>query len=124
MIRRPPRSTRTDTLFPYTTLFRSDGERLWRRQDGPAAVSRCLLPVLKRAAFLLFQHVSRGRWGREGRRRICADRDAAACVGAAGPRSGQALALCPRWEAARFADRYGAGPSRSEEHTYELHALM
>src|SRR3546814_13420392 len=28
MIRRPPRSTRTDTLFPYTTLFRS-GEKLW-----------------------------------------------------------------------------------------------
>src|SRR3546814_7282365 len=27
MIRRPPRSTRTDTLFPYTTLFRSDGMR-------------------------------------------------------------------------------------------------
>src|SRR3546814_2314750 len=27
MIRRPPRSTRTDTLFPYTTLFRS-GQRL------------------------------------------------------------------------------------------------
>src|SRR3546814_3529164 len=27
MIRRPPRSTRTDTLFPYTTLFRSTGER-------------------------------------------------------------------------------------------------
>src|SRR3546814_15573132 len=26
MIRRPPRSTRTDTLFPYTTLFRSDQE--------------------------------------------------------------------------------------------------
>src|SRR3546814_2282652 len=28
MIRRPPRSTRTDTLFPYTTLFRSGGK--WR----------------------------------------------------------------------------------------------
>src|SRR3546814_12672688 len=28
MIRRPPRSTRTDTLFPYTTLFRSDGAGL------------------------------------------------------------------------------------------------
>src|SRR3546814_11261285 len=28
MIRRPPRSTRTDTLFPYTTLFRSDGLRV------------------------------------------------------------------------------------------------
>src|SRR3546814_12455481 len=27
MIRRPPRSTRTDTLFPYTTLFRSFGRR-------------------------------------------------------------------------------------------------
>src|SRR3546814_1979720 len=28
MIRRPPRSTRTDTLFPYTTLFRSIGPAL------------------------------------------------------------------------------------------------
>src|SRR3546814_992377 len=27
MIRRPPRSTRTDTLFPYTTLFRSERQR-------------------------------------------------------------------------------------------------
>src|SRR3546814_9318864 len=31
MIRRPPRSTRTDTLFPYTTLFRSDPDRRRRR---------------------------------------------------------------------------------------------
>src|SRR3546814_16558358 len=30
MIRRPPRSTRTDTLFPYTTLFRSPEYRLDR----------------------------------------------------------------------------------------------
>src|SRR3546814_16510988 len=30
MIRRPPRSTRTDTLFPYTTLFRSDYESRFR----------------------------------------------------------------------------------------------
>src|SRR3546814_18768555 len=29
MIRRPPRSTRTDTLFPYTTLFRSCTGRVW-----------------------------------------------------------------------------------------------
>src|SRR3546814_7176939 len=28
MIRRPPRSTRTDTLFPYTTLFRSEDRRV------------------------------------------------------------------------------------------------
>src|SRR3546814_5424148 len=57
MIRRPPRSTRTDTLFPYTTLFRSllprrqaelrrepaapprrrDGDRLPRRNPGGPA---------------------------------------------------------------------------------------
>src|SRR3546814_12694656 len=30
MIRRPPRSTRTDTLFPYTTLCRSAGDPYWR----------------------------------------------------------------------------------------------
>src|SRR3546814_4106765 len=37
MIRRPPRSTRTDTLFPYTTLFRSDGDE--HRVDGGKAVA-------------------------------------------------------------------------------------
>src|SRR3546814_10660870 len=31
MIRRPPRSTLTDTLLPYTTLFRSQGVRLQQR---------------------------------------------------------------------------------------------
>src|SRR3546814_13144137 len=31
MIRRPPRSTRTDTLFPYTTLFRSGHEEPGRQ---------------------------------------------------------------------------------------------
>src|SRR3546814_8382619 len=34
MIRRPPRSTRTDTLFPYTTLFRS-GLRQGQRGERP-----------------------------------------------------------------------------------------
>src|SRR3546814_6837282 len=33
MIRRPPRSTRTDTLFPYTTLFRSQGNPIVGRQQ-------------------------------------------------------------------------------------------
>src|SRR3546814_8674178 len=37
MIRRPPRSTRTDTLFPYTTLFRS-GEAGRQRFPGDASV--------------------------------------------------------------------------------------
>src|SRR3546814_10480331 len=35
MIRRPPRSTRTDTLFPYTTLFRSFPVQ-WRCSGRPA----------------------------------------------------------------------------------------
>src|SRR3546814_15387647 len=34
MIRRPPRSTRTDTLFPYTTLFRSLAETAQERVSG------------------------------------------------------------------------------------------
>src|SRR3546814_8770582 len=34
MIRRPPRSTRTDTLFPYTTLFRSLAERAYAHTPG------------------------------------------------------------------------------------------
>src|SRR3546814_14952569 len=34
MIRRPPRSTRTDTLFPYTTLFRSKVARGHGRREG------------------------------------------------------------------------------------------
>src|SRR3546814_11563676 len=33
MIRRPPRSTRTDTLFPYTTLFRSGEDRAGGKSD-------------------------------------------------------------------------------------------
>src|SRR3546814_15868252 len=36
MIRRPPRSTRTDTLFPYTTLFRSRRPRCRSRAAGSA----------------------------------------------------------------------------------------
>src|SRR3546814_7722823 len=35
MIRRPPRSTRTDTLFPYTTLFRSKRKIGETRHAGP-----------------------------------------------------------------------------------------
>src|SRR3546814_2478919 len=31
MVRRPPRSTRTDTLFPYTTLFRSVVRQQWQK---------------------------------------------------------------------------------------------
>src|SRR3546814_10302574 len=41
MIRRPPRSTRTDTLFPYTTLFRSAS--LLPRWRGAAPIQRAVL---------------------------------------------------------------------------------
>src|SRR3546814_4547014 len=41
MIRRPPRSTRTDTLFPYTTLFRSGlAQRRRARSDRRSAQTR------------------------------------------------------------------------------------
>src|SRR3546814_5113019 len=45
MIRRPPRSTRTDTLFPYTTLFRSLGRRDSRLLPAEVADSRLLHPA-------------------------------------------------------------------------------
>src|SRR3546814_4875248 len=41
MIRRPPRSTRTDTLFPYTTLFRSIINLMF---SGRFTRSRCAAP--------------------------------------------------------------------------------
>src|SRR3546814_20411887 len=47
MIRRPPRSTRTDTLFPYTTLFRSEAALF----AGPNGAGKCSL--IRMAAGLL-----------------------------------------------------------------------
>src|SRR3546814_7166323 len=41
MIRRPPRSTRTDTLFPYTTLFRSRRRGAVRRAGDRRLVGGC-----------------------------------------------------------------------------------
>src|SRR3546814_4508383 len=69
MIRRPPRSTRTDTLFPYTTLFRSpwflarnapastefNSGLQAERREGAKALLQCLLPTaraLRRRALL------------------------------------------------------------------------
>src|SRR3546814_958374 len=52
MLLRPPRSTRTDTLFPYTTLFRSELHLLERRSDlvlhhlHPRGVAYNLVAVL------------------------------------------------------------------------------
>src|SRR3546814_10042634 len=52
MIRRPPRSTRTDTLFPYTTLFRS-----------AAGARQCERP---RSAGSAFHHIELGPASRRG----------------------------------------------------------
>src|SRR3546814_7709786 len=58
MIRRPPRSTRTDTLFPYTTLFRSrqvvvdqriDVHRLDRRADAQRQIAVDVEKIARRA---------------------------------------------------------------------------
>src|SRR3546814_1694417 len=50
MLRRPPRSTRTDTLFPYTTLFRTAPQsprhrrgRPWHRPKGRCAMAWSIL---------------------------------------------------------------------------------
>src|SRR3546814_20749589 len=49
MIRRPPRSTRTDTLFPYTTLFRSIARSGFTRSPANAiALAEQLVPVFAR----------------------------------------------------------------------------
>src|SRR3546814_1388409 len=77
MIRRPPRSTRTDTLFPYTTLFRSDAGRasVARRRNRrarriPEAVS-ARFPIRRRRR----RCSRRSRRGRHsgGRRYRCGD---------------------------------------------------
>src|SRR3546814_4369940 len=52
MIRRPPRSTRTDTLFPYTTLFRSIVLQLPARRAPRLTIERHPRLLRRPAAFL------------------------------------------------------------------------
>src|SRR3546814_7359485 len=52
MIRRPPRSTRTDTLFPYTTLFRSPGFSPGENRMRSPIVLGAFLALLTRAGVL------------------------------------------------------------------------
>src|SRR3546814_8669630 len=59
MIRRPPRSTRTDTLFPYTTLFRSRQRTSIRKSTG----DRPMAAVLSEAELLaLVDVLADGQW--------------------------------------------------------------
>src|SRR3546814_3475990 len=135
MRRRPPRSTRTDTLFPYTTLFRSpELARL-----SPAGV----LPALERALRGLRRAVARGnrvdprRVGGRGRRGGAADQRAAARAPGPAPAGeydhahrlvARARALGrpgrARLPALRPVRRGAPLPDRSEEHTSELQSLM
>src|SRR3546814_1544206 len=111
MIRRPPRSTRTDILFPYTTLFRS---RLW----APTAQSVRLLlfddsdpasePVETRD---LHEDIANGVWQISGP--LAWDRRYYQFeVSVFAPSTGKI-------EVNRVTDPY-----RSEEHTSELQSLM
>src|SRR3546814_1580575 len=108
MIRPPPRSTRTDTLFPYTTLFRSslwtsvgDPPRCPSRQPDAVRADRTAQPRRSPEA----RHVRDGivRWQ-------CADRAARAIGGADSNRQANA--------------RHARARQRSEEHTSELQSLM
>src|SRR3546814_8145166 len=56
MIRRPPRSTRTDTLFPYTTLFRSKTVGRAKDMAMGVAASRRQNEMLRRGHRLLYFH--------------------------------------------------------------------
>src|SRR3546814_5427859 len=117
MIRRPPRSTRTDTLFPYTTLFRSPPRR------APGAGSRAGS-----------SQAARGRNGRE--RRGTAWRQAMAGRGAVGKRPAgfpSSVRIEPFDRLAGAQDKLRPlievemprrRALRSEEHTSELQSLM
>src|SRR3546814_8460391 len=117
MIRRPPRSTRTDTLLPYTTLFRSDRELA--RAEGESQA-----PPLARAERHAAETLEREQ--RLGDRRLGAadielDDLVARAVADVGDVDGDDH-LAVGSDAVGRQMRMGDG--RSEEHTSELQSLM
>src|SRR3546814_6738692 len=113
MIRRPPRSTRTDTLFPYTTLFRSDGRRSTHTRDRRGPRRRGCEG--RGRATAAARHVrgleAVGRAGESGRAR-------AGREGKSGPEAGHA-----RWaETVEPHAEEGEG-GKSEEHRIEIQVL-
>src|SRR3546814_10199042 len=107
MIRRPPRSTRTDTLFPYTTLFRS-GER-HERDPRPQHRTNPPCPLTEDA----LAQVPDRHDEKQGERRQPHHKT----PGAERPQHINALPGQPHHERKRTRDR-------SEEHTSELQSLM
>src|SRR3546814_20772353 len=72
MRRRPPRSTRTDTLFPYTTLFRSDDDTcpLAAAATEPLSGSDSILPYNKPDGGVRMTAKKKGdRWVLNGEKR-------------------------------------------------------
>src|SRR3546814_1223226 len=108
MIRRPPRSTRTDTLFPYTTLFRSSLADAEQRRVAIVALDVEFLGVAIGAvdAHRLGRVLQRG-FGREQLRHARLHVAALAAV-----------------VGRRRLHRQQARRLRSEEHTSELQSLM
>src|SRR3546814_4263639 len=128
MIRRPPRSTRTDTLFPYTTLFRSGaGEALsqpLRTKGGEPTVTRLA------SAGLQLRRAEPGRMTRAAEQTFLrALSDSAnirlAAAAAFAHSSFYAKARADPVFAKEMRRRFGsATTARSEEHTSELQSLM
>src|SRR3546814_3396541 len=75
MIRRPPRSTRTDTLFPYTTLFRSGRWRHVRESPVTKAASTLDYRTLakRRLPHFLFEYIDGGSYDEVTLKRNVAD---------------------------------------------------
>src|SRR3546814_9253855 len=124
MIRRPPRSTRTDTLFPYTTLFRSalHGAAVRARfRTGEAADSRAALPRAAGAGRPTGA-VARSRWFPAHHPHAGGCRCAGHNLGRSAARRHHPHATGHRLLYDR-ADRVTAH-ARSEEHTSELQSLM
>src|SRR3546814_5159953 len=130
MIRRPPISTRTDTLFPYTTLFRSllFEPALVLQQDGDGIV---VGPVDADGLGRLFGGEGRaGDVGQGGEAGRCdcgggKGQDGAAIQHCYSPRSVRPPSVEAVLET-RLGKRLGSGGAgqRSEEHTSELQSLM
>src|SRR3546814_6629170 len=79
MIRRPPRSTRTDTLFPYTTLFRSSGGGRQQCTDARPADANALSGQRSQRRAARTQRAARPH----GQSRTEADRESAGEIGRA-----------------------------------------
>src|SRR3546814_6439236 len=71
MIRRPPRSTRTDTLFPYTTLFRSDVGLVLAIAEGRDHVLRLTAPGTQDAIRVPLDRLPRVLLARLSQDQIC-----------------------------------------------------